>query len=396
MPLFKSSPEKKALKKVIVSKDTIPSETYVTNVLRLMDDEMHKRVLIHTMIHALEKGLDEKKYLRMLCLIYRMMDIDTQSFLLNQLSIKDDMILNTLPKNASKNTKIFAKHTQLKINLYKNYEILLSIENDSNQFAEDENKNDILNTLDLLLEIAKNISDFDVGFTNMQFHMTDILILEYTVTFYKINCYAATIANDMLKLSNDEILRFIESIKNIDRIRHKFFSILQNKTIKEKFINLPKLSFMPTSPLQTFLTKRVEAKKINEFTGKIDREIETFNRTFQNDIESNDEQIKNFVSRPLISIEDCEEARESLSRSISRSVSRSSSSLDPTFDGESSSFGKGGSSFGGNRKNMANTPKGDIAVAKPVAKRANASRQNELARPSTSFVLMDDSEDDDL
>lgn len=402
MPLFKSSPEKKALKKVIVSKDTIPSETYVTNILKMMDDEMSKRVLSHTMIHGLEKGLDEKKYLRMLCLIYRMMDVDRESFLLNQFSIKDDMILNTLPKNASKNTRIFAKHTQLKVNLFKNYDVLLSIEDDSHQFAEDENRTEILNTLDLLIEIAKNIGDIEIGFKNIQFHITDISLLELTVTFYKINCYAATIANDMLKMSNEEIMRFIECIKNIDRVRLKYFSFLQNKEIREKFTSLPKLSFMPTSPLQTFLTKRVEAKKINEFTGKIDREIETFNRTFQSDIESNAERIRQFVTRPLISIDDCEESRESLSRSVSRSVSRSSSSLDPTFDPDASSYGKGGSSFGGRgfvvdtKRDMTKTPKGDISVARPVAKRTTTQKQNGVTRPISSFVLMDDSEDDDL
>ena len=348
---LKTSKEKKLLKKVIISKETIPSESAVFKILQLIEDEMSKRVLVHTIIKAMEKGLDEKKFNRMLCLLYRLMDVDTQGFLLDQFSIKEDMVMNTLPKGSSKNTKVFTKHTQLKVNLYSQYKIFLSAENDSQQFEEDETRDDIFGVIELLIEIAKNIEEFEFGTTNIHFHISDILLLELTVVFHKINYYTSTIANILLKLSIEEMQRFIEDIKNVDRIRHKYFTLLKQKEIKEKFENIPRLSFMPTGPLQTFLNKRIEAKKTNEFTGKIDREIESFNRTFQEDINQNDQTIKAFISRPLISIEDCEESRDSLSRSVSRSISRSASSKDPTLEGESSSY-TGVGSYG--RMNMSN------------------------------------------
>lgn len=393
---LKESKEKKLLKKVIQSKDTIPAEELIVKLIKLMSDEVNKRVVVHNMIKSMEKGLEEKKFIRLMCLFYRLMDVDVNSFILNQLAIKEDMVINTIPKGSAKNTQIFAKHIQHKVSLFSSFSVLLTAENDAPEIIDDSNKEESFSILELLIDIAKNIQEFTIGLTpSIQFHMSDILLLELTIAFFKINCYASSLANALLKMNVDESQRFMEIVKNVDRIRHKYFTILQNKTVKEKFVDLPSLSFMPTGPLQTFLNKRIDKIQKGDNTSKMDKEIETFNQTFQSDIVANEVKIKQFISRPLISINEGEDARESLSRSISRSAS----SMDPNRSTSVNSMGGSSLEFTPKTPHLTVTrvsskpAKDDSAVAKPVAKRVHSKKET-LQRPSTSFALLEDSDDD--
>ncbi|EDR26731.1 hypothetical protein EDI_049420 [Entamoeba dispar SAW760] len=318
---FTETKEQKLLNKVIRSKDIAPPESKVVELIKMMSDEMSKRIIVHYLMKLFEKNLDEKRYIRLLCIVYRLMDVDADGFILSQFSHSLHLITNNIPKNHCKTTQVFASHIETKIILFNTYKILLSAENDVPDIKEPENIDLAFTILELLIGISKNLEEADFCANGIGFHVADILLLELTIAFYKINFYSSALANILLELKINQVERFVEVCKNVDRVRHKYFTILSTKDVKEKFINIPRLVFMPTGPLQKFLTRRITLLRVHESDSELEEEIEKFNVTFQGDVVSNNQRIRQFINRPLISINNGEDSRESLSRSVSRSSS---------------------------------------------------------------------------
>ncbi|ELP91319.1 hypothetical protein EIN_153260 [Entamoeba invadens IP1] len=399
---FKETKEQKLINKAIRSKDEAPPETIIQDLIKLMSDPMSKHVIVQTLIRAFEKSNDEKKFIRLLCVLYRLMDIDQEYFILAHFSTSRQNILKGLPKVHSKTTAVFASHMSTKILLYNTYKILLSAENDVPDLNQPENVDLAFTITEILIELAKNLTEADFSQAGIYFHVADILLLELTVAFYKINFYSSALANSILDFKVNHIERFIEICKNIDRVRHKYFTILSSKYIKEKFTTIPRLAFMPTGPLQKFLTKYSNNLRIGAVDKELNEEILKFNTTFQGDIVSNDQKIRLFINRPLISINQNEDSNDSLSRSVSRSASRSSSAmLAGSFD-NSKLMRPAQSPHIVNTSFVAGKPeeqRKQANVLKPIATRATAKKEA-FERSATSAVLLNqqnlfDDEDDE-
>ncbi|KAL7711505.1 Uncharacterized protein QTN25_010822 [Entamoeba marina] len=392
---LKETKEEKLLNKAIRKDNPAPQDD-ILKLVELINDTMSRQILLHHIKNLLMHTSSEKKFIRLLCVLYRIMDADTESYILQYLATSQHLITSQIPKNSSKTLTTFAKHIEYKSTLFNTYNILIDSSDDVPDISTEQQVDYAFAILELLLDISKNAEEAEWSVAGISFHVSDILLHELTVTFYKVNCYSSALANVLLTMTATQLNRFADNAVVIDRVRHKYFSVLSMQDIKDQFPQIPRLAFMPTGPLQKFLKRRATQAAHGVYDESLATEIEKFNMTFQADIVSNDTKIRSFINRPLVTVED----EECSSRSVSRSISRTKSSN--CGDDDKLSFAKEIRSPKTSEKKTVigvrvvnQKEQGGWVLEKPVARRVDGV-QPFLRRTSSANVFDENAFDDEV
>ncbi|KAL7723002.1 hypothetical protein QTN25_000583 [Entamoeba marina] len=333
---IKQTPEEKLISTIRSAKGKTLPEQAVTELLLLVQDTLSQQVVVHKLTAKIQKQTELRRYINLLCLFYRVMDVDADSNLLKYLATKEDYFFEKyLPRIEQNDVKSlitsFAKHLDNKVMLHKKYHLIIKADVVVPNGLTADSILLLMDVLESLLTVMKALRSIDFsneGYLDTIYqHIIDIVILEFTILVNQTSCLISIIIQEIELLSKEGMEHLVNLLRTFDNQRHAYLSILRYKSIKTLFDSksdvIPFLTFSSTDALQKFITHYLQADV--DTSCEILREVIKSSTMVCGDIKYNSTLLKPFYYRPLLSCLITDST--STSNSVSRNISPQSSPL---------------------------------------------------------------------